>query len=118
MIGASAALYRREARSRRRRFLLLPLALALLLCQCQLRNAHTMIGQTRDEVYRMEGVELDEASRYHVAIAKGLLAVAEKQYEDADFAAAAKFATRAHEQVERALQLQKLHEAAGKSSQQ
>ena len=94
------------------RLLVLPVFLALLTCQCHLLGAQRTISQVRDEVFRLEAVTMPEAARYHLDTARGLLAAAEKQYEDADFGAALKFAQRAHEQVERTVDLKAFQEAA------
>ena len=88
-------------------FLLFP-----LVCHCHLSGAHKTLLQVRDEIQAAEGSEMGDTSLYHLAAAKGLLAAAEKQYEDADFTAALKFARRAQDQVERARRLQAFHEQA------
>jgi len=87
--------------------------LGLLVCHCHLMSAQGLISQVRQDVVRLEGARLEEPARYHLAVAGGLLVAAEKQYEEADFASASRFAQRAQEQVRRALDLQAfLQEAA------
>jgi hypothetical protein len=92
--------------------LVLPLGLALLFSGCYVWNAHTRIDQVRDEIFRVQGLQMDPDARYHVEAAKGLLAAAEKQYEEADFTSATRFAQGAHEQLERAVGLQAFHQTA------
>jgi hypothetical protein len=106
---------RRRARRRTPVCFVLTTALALLFSGCYVKNAYTMIGQARDEIFRVEGLQMDPDAQYHVEAAKGLLAAAEKQYEEADFTSAYRFAQGAHEQVDRALGLQSLHQTAASS---
>ena len=99
---------------RMRRVVLAPLLLLIpLLCSCHAWNTHKTLIQVRDEIQATDGPEMEKSVLYHLTAAKGLLADAEKQYEDADFPAALKFARRAREQLDRARKLQDFHKHAG-----
>jgi hypothetical protein len=58
---------------------------------------------------------MEDKALYHLSVARDLLEVAEEQYEEADFASAAQFASQAREQLERAKGLHKI-QAGGQSA--
>ncbi|MEW6440423.1 MAG: hypothetical protein AB1640_05745 [bacterium] len=104
---SSLPLQRKHLGRFRGRILLLPLValLFLFLCQCQVRKAHQRLSEARQEIDADSGQQMEGAALYHLTIARELLAAAEKQYEDADFQAARRFADEAARQVFRAERL-------------
>lgn len=86
-----------ETRSRRKALWTLVLALccALLLSGCHVWSAHRVLGQAREELARAEQMDLAGESLYHRVVAQELIQAAQKQYEDADFPEADRFAQEA-----------------------
>ncbi len=79
----------------------LALCCALLLAGCHVLSARRTLGQARQELARAEQIDLAGESLYHRAMAKELMEAAEKQYEDADFSEATRFAREALEHLSR-----------------
>jgi len=85
-----------ETKSRPKGFVLvLALCCALFLSGCHVLSAHRVLGQAREELERAEQMDLAGESLYHRVVAQELIQAAEKQYEDADFPEAARFAQEA-----------------------
>lgn len=80
---------------------LLAICCALLLAGCHVLSARRTLGQARLELAKAEHSDLADESLYHRAMAKELIEAAEKQYEDADFSEATRFAEEALEHLSR-----------------
>ncbi len=76
------------------------LGLILLpLCSCEIWNLEKGIKQVDEGIREAGELGMEEAALYHLNVAKDLLATARKQYEDADFAAAARFLDQSEAQL-------------------
>ena len=83
--------------------------LSLFLCQCNPWNTRKGIIHFRERLQLAEQLNMKEAALYHLTVAKNLIDAAEKQYEDADFAAANQFIKQAEQQYQQAKKFYLLH---------
>lgn len=111
----------RELRSRvprtfRRLLFLLTVPCCLLLCQCHVWRAHKSLSAVQSMALEVQEEEMEGTALYHLTTGKELVEAAEKQYEDADFTAARRFADEARRQMLRAERLGELNRRATSST--
>lgn len=83
------------------RILVLALCSALFLAGCHVLSARRILGQARQELARVEQMDLAGENLYHRVVAQELIQGAQKQYEDADFPEVVRFAQEALDHLSR-----------------
>ena len=86
----------------------MPILALILLCSCEVWNLEKGIKQVGFDIDEAEGLGMEEAALYHLNVAKSLVEAARKQYEEADFHAAAQFLDQSERQLARARRLHAL----------
>jgi hypothetical protein len=86
----------------------MPLLALILLCSCEVWNLEKGIKQVGYDIEEAEGLGMEEAALYHLNVARSLVEAAWKQYEEADFDAAAQFLDQSERQLARARRLHSL----------
>lgn len=107
-----------EPRKSRRRILvpLLAVLSCLCLCQCHVCRAHKSLSEVRQGVLDVQQEEMEGTALYHLRAGQELLQAADKQYEDADFKAARRFAEESRRQILRAERLGQLNRQENSST--
>jgi hypothetical protein len=90
----------------------IPVLALILLCGCQVWNIEKGIKKVGRDIEEAEGLGMEEAALYHLNVAKSLVEAARKQYEEADFEAAAQFLDQSERQLARAKTLHALQASA------
>ena len=85
---------------------------ALLLCSCEIWNLEKGIKQVDGGIREAAELGMEEAALYHLDVARDLLETAKKQYEEADFAAAARFLDQSEAQLATARRIHTLNRSA------
>lgn len=86
--------------------------IGILLCGCQVWSIEKGIKRVGHGIDEAEGLGMEEAALYHLNVARSLMVAARKQYEEADFHAAAGFLDQSESQLARARRLHALHKSA------
>lgn len=100
------------------RKLLVPLVVlcCLPLCQCYVWRTHKSLSAAQQTALEVREEDMQGTALYHLTTGKELLEAAEKQYEDADFKAARRFADEARKQILRAKKIDQLNRQATSST--